>query len=297
MADSFTPNLNLALQVTGENSGTWGTDLNTNVISLIDSAFGSSFSVGLSNTDVTLTVFETTINVLVLSGVLSANVNVIFPNVGRTIYIANGCSGPFSVTLKTVVAGKATYVIPNASSAYFILRSGDVIPTPNVRNPATAVAGNVPMFSGSSGTLIVDSGTKPAVIASQAQAEAGTDNTVYNTPLRTAQQTTARIASQAQAQAGTDNTALMTSLRTAQAIASQATPLPNANADPNVTSFPIGSIVAVAGLLPRNSACNVYLNPSDNTAFQITPGGPVTDGTWEARGKIGSSTMIVQRIS
>ena len=60
------------------------------------------------------------------------------------------------------------------------------------------------------------------LFASQAEAEAGTDNTVLMTPLRTEQYVDARLASQATAEAGSDNNDLMTALRTAQAIAALA---------------------------------------------------------------------------
>ena len=55
-------------------------------------------------------------------------------------------------------------------------------------------------------------------VASQAQAEAGTDNATVMTPLRVAQRSTATISSQAQAEAGTDNATFMTPLRVKQAI-------------------------------------------------------------------------------
>lgn len=63
-----------------------------------------------------------------------------------------------------------------------------------------------------------------AHVASQAEAEAGTDTTKLMTPERTAQAVAAQvsgqtIASQAEAEAGTNNTKMMTPLRSAQAIA------------------------------------------------------------------------------
>ena len=67
--------------------------------------------------------------------------------------------------------------------------------------------------------------TTPDLKASQAQAEAGTDNNTWMTPLRTAQAITTRSvtiaskATQAQAEAGADNNAWMTPLRVAQATA------------------------------------------------------------------------------
>lgn len=57
-----------------------------------------------------------------------------------------------------------------------------------------------------------------ATLATQGQAEAGTDNATLMTPLRTSQQITGYVATQAEAEAGSDNGALMTALRTKQAI-------------------------------------------------------------------------------
>lgn len=64
--------------------------------------------------------------------------------------------------------------------------------------------------------------------ASQAEAEAGTDNDKYTTPLRVAQAITALgqsldLASQAEAEAGTENTKYMSALRVAQAISALTT--------------------------------------------------------------------------
>jgi hypothetical protein len=57
--------------------------------------------------------------------------------------------------------------------------------------------------------------------ATQAEAEGGVDGDSFSTPLRVAQQTTARIATQAEAEAGADTTKLMTPQRTKQAITAQ----------------------------------------------------------------------------
>lgn len=66
-----------------------------------------------------------------------------------------------------------------------------------------------------------------ASIASQAEAEAGSDNTKWMSALRVAQAITAQqraLASQAEAEAGSDNTKDMSPLRVAQAIAAQIPP-------------------------------------------------------------------------
>jgi len=55
-------------------------------------------------------------------------------------------------------------------------------------------------------------------VATEAEAQAGTANNVFGTPLTVSRYVSYILASQAQAEAGTDNTKLMTPLRTAQAI-------------------------------------------------------------------------------
>lgn len=76
------------------------------------------------------------------------------------------------------------------------------------------------VINGTTGITDADGGTvlNTNDLASQAQAEAGTNNTTLMTPLRVQQAILADIASQAQAEAGTDNTALMTPLRNFQAV-------------------------------------------------------------------------------
>lgn len=64
--------------------------------------------------------------------------------------------------------------------------------------------------------------TAQRAFASQLQAEGGSLNTVVMSPLQTKYYVNARLASPEQAQAGTDNLTLMTPLRVAQSVAKQA---------------------------------------------------------------------------
>jgi len=93
---------------------------------------------------------------------------------------------------------------------------------------------NIPsVIPGTSGNVLTSNGTDwtstassaSVVFASQAEAEAGTNDTKSMNPLRTSQAITAlqrAIASQAEAEAGTDNTKDMTPLRVSQEIAALA---------------------------------------------------------------------------
>lgn len=131
MSSTFTTNAHLELQGTGDNSGTWGAELNTAVFTIVDNVFGAVTTVSLSNVDVTLTTTQTQANAFVLSGVLSANVNVIFPAIGRTYFITNNCTGAFTASIK--VTGQTAVVVPQGSSGFWVLDGTNIShPTPMI---------------------------------------------------------------------------------------------------------------------------------------------------------------------
>ncbi|MBB3411195.1 hypothetical protein FHT87_005148 [Rhizobium sp. BK316] len=131
MASTFSPNLHLELQVTGEDNGTWGDNLNNNVFSIVDNAMGRVLSLPLAGADVTLTTTQSQNNFIDLSGTLSANVNVIFPQIGRTYFVRNGTTGAFTVTLKTSAVGGATVAISQGDALFFVLNGTDVVQETN----------------------------------------------------------------------------------------------------------------------------------------------------------------------
>ncbi len=297
MPSTYTPNLNLELQATGEHDGTWGNELNTNVFSIIDSVLGTSINIALSSGTVNLTTSQTQNGFFVFSGNLTGNVTVNFPNISRLLLIRNNTTGNFTVTVQTP-SSPSGVIVPQNSTAFVILVGNGTFRGPDAFGAATPVAsGNLAMFTDSTGRVIGDSGVTPPIIANEAQAEAGTDNTVYMTPLGTNQYVTARIASQTQAQAGTDNLTGMTPLRTAQAIGAQATAYPSTSGDPNLLNFPIGAVLMAIGTPFRNAPLNIYLDAADITTYRTSSnGGTVLQGLWLARGRA-DSYVLVQRIS
>ena len=84
------------LQTSGENPGTWGLDpgLNGNFNS-IDKNLGGVATIALSSSNVTLSAAEYACGTIVLSGTLTANVNVIFPPVEGWWTIINSTTGSF----------------------------------------------------------------------------------------------------------------------------------------------------------------------------------------------------------
>lgn len=126
MVSTFTPNGHFELQGTGDNSGTWGSVLNSNVITTIDQVFGGVQTLSLASVDVTVSTSQSQNNAILLTGVLTNDVSVIFPSIGRTFYVANNTTGAHSVTLKTASAG-VTVVIPQGGSGFYILTGANVL--------------------------------------------------------------------------------------------------------------------------------------------------------------------------
>ena len=102
---TYTTRLRLEKQVTGENSNTWGTRLNTNVFSLVDTAIAGYTSVSLAGSTVTLSVENGSADsarsaMLELHGTLTSNVGVVIPSVSKQYLVRNATGGSFTVTIK-----------------------------------------------------------------------------------------------------------------------------------------------------------------------------------------------------
>ncbi len=103
------------LQITGSNSGTWGTDANNNLISPLDSILGGAINIVMSNADITLSISQWQNKFFLITGTLVANVNLILPlspnasggtpSVNGHFIVQNATTGNFSVTVKTSQSG------------------------------------------------------------------------------------------------------------------------------------------------------------------------------------------------
>lgn len=124
MTSTFTVNTNLNLQGTGDNVGTWGGILNTQVFTIIDAVFGNVQTLTLSSSDITVTTTQSQVATIILTGTLTANVNVIFPAIGRTYFVINNCTGAFTTTLK--IGAGATAISPQGAGQFFVLDGTNV---------------------------------------------------------------------------------------------------------------------------------------------------------------------------
>lgn len=125
MASTFSTNLHLELQGTGDNSGTWGTVLNNNALAVVDQAMGGVQSLSLSSSNVTVTTNQSQNNAFLLTGTLTADINITWPAIGRTYYIANNTTGAHTVTLRCGTPG-ATVQIEQGSAGFYTLNVNDV---------------------------------------------------------------------------------------------------------------------------------------------------------------------------
>lgn len=123
MASTLTTNLGLQKQGTGDNPGTWGANLNTNVIDLLDSALGAPYAANVAgSSDVTLSTTNAGNLVHNLTGIITANINYIFPaTAGRFLIVKNATTGSFTVTVKP--SGGTGVVIPQGTTQFIYIDS------------------------------------------------------------------------------------------------------------------------------------------------------------------------------
>lgn len=131
MATAYTPILQLALPVTGELNGTWGTVVNDNITSMIEQAIAGLATINTWTTaSHTLTTANGTTDearcaVLECSGTPGAAATVICPAFSKVYVIKNSVTGGYAVTLKTS-AGTGISV-PNGSTALLYCDGTNVV--------------------------------------------------------------------------------------------------------------------------------------------------------------------------
>ncbi len=122
-ADTTSDNLQLTLQGTGNNSNTWGTINNTN-LSILEDAVTEQHSVSTTGGTTTLTSAQSRVLVLLVSGTLVSNSEIVVPDRKHVWVVKNSTSGSFTVTVKpsggsgvTVDQGKSSVVYADGAGA------------------------------------------------------------------------------------------------------------------------------------------------------------------------------------
>ena len=161
MASTYTTSLNLELQASGENSGTWGTKTNTN-ISLLETAIcgGSSSSLAITATSQSLTASDGSADqsrraVLKLTGTLTGNTTLSSEAVEKIYWIDNQSKmGTYTLTFKpaggsgvSLASGRKHLIFQDGSTAFDPL--ADYGP---INSSALVSGGNMTIGSGTDGT-------------------------------------------------------------------------------------------------------------------------------------------------
>jgi hypothetical protein len=137
MASSYSTDLKLELQVTGENAGTWGDITNTNLVILQQSIAGYSgvsIAGGAGNTDLTFTngLQSNGKNAVIeLTGTITGNRTVTITTasgVKNKVYvIRNSTSGAFTVTVKVEGQTGVTFSATDKGTKILYLNGTDVV--------------------------------------------------------------------------------------------------------------------------------------------------------------------------
>jgi microcystin-dependent protein len=125
----FSTNLHLEEPGLGDYANTWNTFLNAD-LSVIDQAMGSSTSIAFTNSNVTLTVAQSAFYMIVCTGTLTGNVQLILPaTIGGGRQIFNQCAGAYTLTVLNgagdtgggvlVGQGYSTPIVLTAGRAYY----------------------------------------------------------------------------------------------------------------------------------------------------------------------------------
>jgi hypothetical protein len=151
MASSYTTNK--ALEKSGYNDyiNSWNVPTNSGW-DITDACFGGTYSIALTNSNVTLTQTNCQNARIRMTGALSANIVIYFPAaVGGFFIVQNSTSGAYTITLAS--AGGGTYVTAGQSQSTFIFSDGtNIIYADDTRLQLNAGAG-ISISSGISPTI------------------------------------------------------------------------------------------------------------------------------------------------
>ena len=199
MASTFSDLLFLERMVQGEQENTWG-DITRDNHEKVEQAIAGRIGIALASSDYTLT----SINggsgsgstnpanaILDCSGVISANIAIITPNLTKTYTIKNGTTGSFTVGIKTAAGsildipqGETMFVWCNGSDVWATISaisSGTIAQATNSLQLGGVVAANYAQLA------LKNSWTNPQIVvgnqrtltADAYEADADTDGTIY----------------------------------------------------------------------------------------------------------------------
>jgi hypothetical protein len=172
MASTFSPTLRLELIGDGDQSGIWGQTTNNNLGGLLEQAITGVITIGMVDANYTMSNFNGVVDearnqVLVLTGALSQQRNLIAPLVEKTYIIRNTTTGGFGVQI--IGPSGTGVIVPNGTTASVYCDGSNFFPATTgslgnqVINGNLTVTGTTSLTGALSGSTAVFSGAISSV--------------------------------------------------------------------------------------------------------------------------------------
>jgi len=163
---AYTTSLRLVQPATGEYSGSWGTQVNTGLTALVDTAVAGTATITMTAADYTLSnangvADEARAMVLNLTGTPGAARNVICPAVSKVYVVFNNTTGGFAQTLKTSAGSGIS--VPNGKTAFLRCDGTNVVEAVNYAT-SLSLGTALPVTSGGTG-VTTSTGTGSVVLS------------------------------------------------------------------------------------------------------------------------------------
>jgi hypothetical protein len=186
MVSSFTTNKGFDKPANGDYVDTWNIPVNADW-DIADRAFGGTFSISLTNVNVTLTKANCQNVRVLLTGSLSGNVTIFFPSGVSGFYIVtDATTGAYTVTLAsaggspglfvTTIQGQNTFIFSDGANVFYgddmrlsvnagtgISVTGVGTPTISLITPVSVANGGTGVSGFTANSLLVGNGTSPLV--------------------------------------------------------------------------------------------------------------------------------------
>lgn len=174
MADTYSNILQLRLQETGANAGTWGQLANDAVFELLEDAVAGIVSVSSNDGTITLTrnqgsTDESRMAQIVVAGALTSSVVVVAPSISKYWAVRNNTTqasvgSTFGVTFK--LAGGTGVIIPASEAVYLVVSDGVKVRETQV-STSTSLSGRlvgVTVFTSTSAQFLPSSSARTLVV-------------------------------------------------------------------------------------------------------------------------------------
>jgi hypothetical protein len=291
MATTYSNNLLIALQGTGDNAGTWGTVTNGNLGTVLEEAIVGRATVNLPNTDVTISMTQGPATsparclYLEVTGSLSAGKTLTVPSIQKTYIIKNATTGGFGVTISS---GGGTTVTVNSGKTSLVYVDGatGVAQQFNDLVSGTTLGGSAIVSLTATQTLTNKTLTSPTITGGTITS--ANVASVVNTGTITFPTTTTTLV-------GTVDTATMTNKRInprVTSVASSATPTPDVSTTDqyNLTALAAAAAFGAPTGTPQDGQKLIIRIKDNGTARALT-----WNATYRVVGTVLPTTTVINK--